>query len=235
MPPHRHNFKRAPPSRILLHCERNDDVGGSSKLRALGATAVGRGAIQRRIIANLGSDNQSFERLRYRRLDVKSQRELAIGGRSATDRNPGRIAVLDLDEAQIAGERGNEEALVVAPNFGTALYREPVVELISKVLRNTVTIGVEAVVANIVQIVGERELVIHLPYCRDVIEVAESGIGIDARSYDRRHVLIFRTNMGSGQDGQRAAHQVQSDAAMERDGRVVVPTIDAIKMIAKRC
>src|SRR5437867_2098317 len=81
----------------------------------------------------------------------------------------GRQAELDIDEVEVAGEGGNEEAGVVAPNLAASNDLQPVVDGVDRVLRDTVAVRPEAIIAYVVQVGDKGELVCHFPRCRDVI------------------------------------------------------------------
>src|SRR5229473_7195237 len=90
-----------------------DEVTGKRPLRTLRSSAEWRGVVQGRVVANLRSDNEAFDLFRDGRLDGKSHRQRTVGRRSAADRYSQGIAMFNPDKVQIAGERGDEEAVIV--------------------------------------------------------------------------------------------------------------------------
>ncbi len=88
-------------------------------------------------------------------------------------------------------EGGDEEAVIVAPDLAASGDLKPVVDRIGRVLGHTVARRVEPVIANVVHVGRQGQLVGCLPDDGHVIEITQSGIGIDAREDDRRHIRIF--------------------------------------------
>jgi len=156
-----------------------------------------------------------------------------VGRRSAADRYSQRVAMFDPDKVQIAREGGDEEAIIVAPDLAASGDLKPVVDRIGRVLGHTVARRVEPVIANVVHVGRQGQLVGCLPDDGHVIEITQSGIGIDTREDDGRHIRIFRADMGGGSNGQRPVQQIQAETAMECRRPVVVATIEAIEVIAE--
>src|SRR6266851_3200454 len=100
-----------------------------------------------------------------------------------------------------AGERGDKEAVIVAPDLSASSDLQPIVDRIGRILRHTVACRVEPIITNVVHVGRQGEFVGWLPDDRHVIEIAESGVGIDARKYNSRHIRIFRTDMGGCRNG----------------------------------
>src|SRR6266568_1852524 len=222
-----------------FHGEWNDDVAAECELRTLSAGGKGRLAVQRRVVANLGShdDLLDTERIYWnRRRDGEADREGAIGGSPAAVASVWQ-AELEIDEVEVARKRGNEEAVVVAPNLAAPSDLEPVIDRVDDVLRHAVAVRPEAIIADVVQVGDEGELVVHLPCCCDVIEVAESAVGIaPTRNSSAQRVRIFRTDMGGRQDRERAIQEiVQADTAVERHSLVVVPVVPGGQAVVAEC
>src|SRR6266849_5760060 len=89
-----------------------DEVAGKRPLRTLRSSAEWRGVVQGRAVADLGPDNEAFDLFRDGRLDGKSDGQGAVGRRSAAGRHSQRIAMFDPDKIQVAGERGDKEAVI---------------------------------------------------------------------------------------------------------------------------
>src|ERR1700694_1942879 len=167
-----------------------DEVAGKRPLRTLRSSAEWRGVVQRRVVTNLWPDNEAFDLFRDGRLDGKSEGQRTVGRRSATDGHAQWITMFNPHKIQIAGERGNEEAVIVAPDLSASSDLEPIVDRIGGILRHTVARRVEPIITNVVGVVCQGELVVYLPDGGYVIEIAESGVGIDARKYNGRHIRI---------------------------------------------
>src|SRR6266478_6435197 len=174
----------------------NDEVTGKRPLRTLRSSAEWRGVVQGRVVANLRPDNEAFDLFWDRRLDGKSDGQGAVSRRSAADRRSKRIAMFDPDKVQIAGERGDEEAVIVTPDLSASSDLKPVVNRIAGVLGDTIACRVEPIITNVVEVGRQGELVGCLPDDGHVVQVTEIAIGINARKYDRRHIGVFRTDMG---------------------------------------
>src|SRR6266852_403527 len=86
----------------LFDREGYDEVAGKRPLRTLRASAERRGVVQRRVVANLRPDNEAFDYFRDGRLDGQSDRQRAIGRRSAADRYSEWITMFDPDKVQVA-------------------------------------------------------------------------------------------------------------------------------------
>src|SRR5712692_3816477 len=114
-----------------------DEVAGKRPLRTLRSSAEWRGVVQGRVVANLRPDNEAFDLFWDGRLDGKSDRQRTVGRRSAADRYTQWITVFNPHEIQVAGERGNEEAVIVAPDLSAAGDLEPVVDRIGRILGHT--------------------------------------------------------------------------------------------------
>src|SRR5438128_11938159 len=109
----------------------------------------------------------------------------------------------------MTGESGNEEALAVAPNLAASSDLDPIVDGVGHVLRQAPTLGPEPLVTDIVQVGGEGELVGHLPYCRNVIEIAERAVGIAPTCCcGRRRVGIFSADVGGRQNRERVIPKI---------------------------
>src|SRR5712692_10933784 len=131
---------------ISFDREGNDEVAGKRPLRTLRSSAEWRGVVQGRVVANLWPDNEAFELFRDGRLDGKSDGQRAVGSRSAADRRGQRIAMFDPDKIQVAGERGDEEAVVVAPDLSASGDLEPIVDCIANDSRPTVASRIEPII-----------------------------------------------------------------------------------------
>src|SRR5216684_7336305 len=94
-----------------------NEVAGKRPLRTLRSSAERRGVVQGRVVANLRPDYEAFDYFRDGRLDGQSDRQRAIGRRSAADRNSEGVAMFDSDKIQVARERGDEEAVIVTPDL----------------------------------------------------------------------------------------------------------------------
>src|SRR5713226_8274934 len=187
---------------ISFDREGNDEVAGKRPLRTLRSSAEWRGVVQGRVVANLWPDNEAFELFRDGRLDGKSDGQRTIGRRSAADRYSEWIAMFDPDKVQVARERGDKETVVVAPDLSASSDLQPIVDRIGRILGHTVACRVEPIIPNVVHVGRQGELVGWLPDDRHVIEIAESGVGIDARKYNSRHIRIFMTDMGGRRNSQ---------------------------------
>src|SRR5216683_2730692 len=134
----------------LFDREGDDEVAGKRPLRTLRSSAERRGVVQGRVVANLRPDNEAFELFRDGRLDGKSDGQRAVGSRSAADRRGQQIIVFVADKKQVAGEKGDEEAVVVAPDLSASGDLEPIVDRIARVLRHTVASRIEPIITNVV-------------------------------------------------------------------------------------
>src|SRR2546427_7792238 len=97
------------PSTISRHItlfdrEGYDEVAGKRPLRTLRSSAEWRGVVQGRVVANLRPDHETFDLFWDWRLDGKSDRQRAVGRRSAADCHSQWIAMFDPDKIQIAWE-----------------------------------------------------------------------------------------------------------------------------------
>src|SRR5690348_10107625 len=136
--------------------------------------------------------------------------------------------MLALDEVEVAGKAGDEEAGVVAPDLGAADQFEEVVDLVQAVEGGAIAVGLEAVVANEVEVGQHGELFGRLPGNRDVVEIAQGGVGVAvAGSLDGRGVGVLGADVGGGEDGEVAVEQVEAEATVEGDAGVVVAGIEA--------
>src|SRR6267378_6630301 len=186
-----------------------DEVAGKRPLRTLRSSAEWRGVVQGRVVANLRPDNEAFDLFWDGRLDGKPYRQRTVGRRSAADGYTQWITVLNSDKIQIAGEGGDKEAVVVAPDFSASSDLEPIVDRIGRVLGHTVASRVKPIIMNVVHVRRQGELVGCLPDDGHIIEITERGIGIDAGKYNRRYIRIFWADMGGGSNGQRTVQQIQ--------------------------
>src|SRR5882724_39232 len=148
-----------------------DEVAGKRPLLALGSSAEWRGVVQGRVVANLRPDNEAFDLLRYGRLDGKSEGQRTVGRRSTTNRYAKWIAMFNPHKIQIAGKRGNEEAVIVAPDLSASSDLEPIVDRIGGVLGHTAARRVKPIITNIVSVGRQGELVGCLPDDGNVIEI----------------------------------------------------------------
>src|SRR5216684_6253802 len=112
---------------ISFDREGNDEVAGKRPLRTLRSSAEWRGVVQGRVVANLWPDNEAFDLFRDGRLDRKSDGQRTVGRRPAADRYSQWIAMFNPHEIQVAGERGNKEAVIVAPDLSAAGNLKPIV------------------------------------------------------------------------------------------------------------
>ncbi len=198
--------------------ELHDRVAADGELGTLGAASGGRkgnracrhrieglSVVQGRVKTNLGSEDQRLDQAAFRhvRRDVQAKRERAISRLAAAD--DGRWqAELGIHKIEIARKGVDEEGVGIRPNLGPSNNLENVIDLIAKILRHAAAGNIEAIVAYIVQVCYEGKIVSHLPCYRDVVEVSESAIGIaQASRSNRRHVGIFRTNVGGCEDCNR--------------------------------
>src|SRR5438445_621495 len=133
----------------LFDREGDDEVAGKRPLRTLRSSAEWRGVVQGRVVANLRPDNEAFDLFRDGRLDGKSDRQRTVGRRSAADRDGQRVAMLDPDKIQVAGEGGNEEAVIVAPYLCAPCDRQSIVASIGRILRPTKACRREPLIENL--------------------------------------------------------------------------------------
>src|SRR6266851_7048857 len=110
----------------LFDREGDDEVAGKRPLRTLRSSAEWRGVVQGRVVANLWPDNEAFDLFRDGRLDRKSDGQRTVGRRSAADRYTQWIAMFNSDKVQVTGERGNEEAVIVTPDFSASSDLQPI-------------------------------------------------------------------------------------------------------------
>ena len=110
-----------------LDRKRYDEVAGKRPLRTLRSSAEWRGVVQGCVVANLRPDNETFDLFWDRRLDGKSDGQRTIGRRSTADRYTQWITVFNSDKIQIAGERGDKEAVIVAPDFSPVILSQSLI------------------------------------------------------------------------------------------------------------
>src|SRR5258708_39263329 len=123
-----------------------DEVAGKRPLRAFRSSAERRGVVQGRVVTNFRPDNEALDLFWDRRLDGKSDGQRAVGRRSAADRYTQWIAMFNPHKIQIAGERGNKEAVIVAPDFSASSDLQPIVDRIGRILGHTVACRVEPII-----------------------------------------------------------------------------------------
>src|SRR5258708_881831 len=152
-------------------CERYDEVAGKRPLRTLGSSAEWRGIVQGRVVANLRPDHEAFDLLGDGRLDGKPEGQRAVGRRSAADRYSQWIPMFKHHEIQIAGEGGDKEVVIVAPDLSASGDLEPIVDRIRRILRPTIACRVEPIIANVIEVGRQGELVGRLPNDGHVIEI----------------------------------------------------------------
>src|SRR5882724_1511415 len=155
----------------LFDREGYDEVAGKRPLRTLGSSAEWRGVVQGRVVANLRPDNEAFDLFWDGRLDGKSEGQRTVGRRSTTNRYAKWIAMFNPHKIQIAGKRGNEEAVIVAPDLSASSDLEPIVDRIGGVLGHTAARRVKPIITNIVSVGRQGELVGCLPDDGNVIEI----------------------------------------------------------------
>src|SRR5258708_4944170 len=95
-PPRPRSTARRGPRAAPAGSERQDGVGGESHLMVALAGVERVGAVQRRIVADLGADDEAFNRLRNLRLIVDAESEGAVGGAAAADRGGGKKPALGI-------------------------------------------------------------------------------------------------------------------------------------------